>query len=99
MRDLGLSYEAALHGVQSAIRYEIDQRGMRDPQTEHKHLRVGIDARAADAMGLAKLLMDKGVFTGEEYAEYMRLAANEELARYTDHCRKEYGLPTNVTFG
>ncbi len=45
--DLGLSYEAALHGVQSAIKFEMESRD-RETGTELKHLRVGIDARAAD---------------------------------------------------
>lgn len=98
MRDLGLSYEAAAHGVQSAIKFEMGQRGWLGGDEEWKHLRVGIDARAADAHGLAELLIAKGVFTVEEYAEYMRLAMNEELARYEDHCRAEYNLPDVASF-
>ncbi len=99
MRDLGLSYEAALHGVQSAIKYELDRVGGKRDITDHiKHLRVGIDARAADAQGLANLLIRKGLITLEEYVEAMRLAANEELARYTQHCRETYGLPDSVEF-
>lgn len=92
-RDLGLTYEEAAHGVQSAIRYRlIKSRGhypssesvMSDDFASPKHLRVGIDLRASDAAGLARLLIDKGLFTEEEYVEYMRLAANEELAREQD---------------
>jgi len=103
MRDLGLSYEEAAHGVQSAIKYEIENKHpvlVNNPALGNiiKHLRVGIDARAADARGLAELLIAKGVFTLDEYVEHMRLAMNEELARYTDHVRKEYGLPINVDF-
>ncbi|MCK1670347.1 hypothetical protein [Bradyrhizobium sp. 150] len=97
MRDLGLSYEAAAHGVQSAIRYEMAQR--KSPvDDELKHLRVGIDMRAADTRGLVELLIEKGVFTGHEYIEQMRLAANEELARYEDHIRRTYGLPPTMSF-
>jgi hypothetical protein len=101
MRDLGLSYDEAAHGVQSAIRYEMTQRGFGDSGTVVdmvKHLRTGIDMRAADAGGLAGLLIAKGIFTADEYMEHMRLAANEELARYQDHCRKVYGLPDTVDF-
>jgi hypothetical protein len=114
MRDLGLSYEAAMHGVQSAIRYEMTQQGLPDDasaaaykyEDDHigrmatmlKHLRVGLDARASDAGGLAALLIAKGVFTSEEYVEHMRLAANEELARYQDHCRSVWGLPDGTEF-
>jgi len=96
MKDLGLSYEEALHGVQSAVKYELENGGL-DAEFA-KHLRVGIDARASDARGLVELLIAKGVFTGEEYVEYVRLAMNEELVRYTSHVRKRYGLPDNVEF-
>lgn len=97
-RDLGLTYDQAAHGVQSAIKYELEQRGWRGPETEWKHTRVGIDLRAAEHAGLVDLLISKGVLTEEEYMEQMRLAANEELARYTDHCRRTYGLHPNVSF-
>jgi hypothetical protein len=63
-----------------------------------KHLRVGVDMRAADARGLAELLIAKGVFTRDEYIEHMRLAANEELARYEAHCCEAYGLPEGTKF-
>jgi len=110
MRDLGLSYEEAGHGVQSAIRFEMSQQGFADD--EHpgsrggqdkivhmlKHLRVGIDMRAADHSGLAALLVAKGLITEAEYIEQMRLAANEELARYEEHCREAYGLPKGTDF-
>jgi hypothetical protein len=97
MRDLGLSYEQAAHGVQSAIRFEMSKAGVPDEGQDAvirmlKHLRVGVDMRAADTLGLAKLLMDKRVITKEEYVEQMRLAANEELARYEEHMRAEYNV-------
>ena len=103
MRDLGLSYEAAAHGLQSTIRFEMSKEGFADDTQSAvdrmlKHLRVGVDMRAADACGLAMLLIAKGVITEAEYDEHMRLAANEELARYQDRCRREYGLPDGVTF-
>lgn len=97
MRDLSLSYEEALHGIQSAVRFEMTQRGIPDENHDAilrmlKHLRTGLDARAADASGLAKLLIDKGIITFEEYVEAMRLAANHELVRYEEHLRTEYGI-------
>jgi hypothetical protein len=103
MRDLGLSYEAAGHGVQSAIRFEMSQQGFADDEQDKivhmlKHLRVGLDMRAADHSALAELLVAKGVITEAEYIEQMRLAANEELARYEEHCREAYGLPKGADF-
>jgi hypothetical protein len=103
LRDLGLSYEAAAHGVQSAIRFEMSLQGFADDDIDiiaHmlKHIRVGLDMRAADHSALAEMLIAKGVMTEAEYIEQMRLAANEELARYQEHCRMAYGLPKGTDF-
>src|ERR1700681_5113948 len=50
------------------------------------HARTIIELSRADQGGLALLLIAKGVFTAEEYAEAMRLAANTELAmREAEH--------------
>lgn len=79
--DLGLSYEAAAHGIQSSYAYELGSQGENQlPGKFHpKHMRVGIDLSKSDAMGLAALLIDKGLITWAEYLEYVRLAANQEL--------------------
>lgn len=100
MRDFELTYEQATHGVQSAVRFEMQMKNMDNDDNPAlnmlKHLRVGVDMRAADMGGLAALLIAKGVFTQAEYTEYMRRAANEELARYTDHVNSTYRV--NVSF-
>ena len=77
LRDLGLTYEEAAHGVQTAIAFDISE-GRKT--TEPKHMRVGIDMSKADMLGLAVLLIKKGIITYDEYIEAMRLSANEELA-------------------
>jgi hypothetical protein len=82
-KDLGLSYEEAAHGIQSAIAHEI---GLGRKVITPKHMRTSIELSRADQGGLALLLIAKGVFTAEEYAEAMRLAANTELAmREAEH--------------
>jgi len=99
MRDLGLSYEQALHGVQGAIKYEIENSILERPMiSQMKHLRVGLDARAADMAGLVGLLIKKGLFTIEEYQESLRLAMNEELARYEEHLKDKFGPGIKVSF-
>lgn len=72
--DKGLTYEEALHGVQSSIAF-----GYYDRSMEPKHARTGIDMQKSDTLGLVCLLIDKGIFTRDEYMEYMRLAANKEV--------------------
>lgn len=87
-------YLAASHGVQTTVKFNID-RGT--SSHEPKHLRTGLDMRAADAAGLARLLIAKGVFTEVEYMEAMADAAEEELRRYTKDLREKTGL--NISFG
>lgn len=90
LKDLGLSYEEALHGVQSAIRYRMENGGR---SHEPKHMRVGIDMGKADMCGLATLLIAKGVFTPEEYVEHLRIAANQELHMHEEEIRALTGNP------
>jgi hypothetical protein len=97
LKDLGLSYEDAAHGIQSAIKFE-QENERREVRSEIKHLRTGLDCRAADALGLATLMIKKGVFTEQEYLEHMRLAMNAELVRYEEHVRIKFGLPESVSF-
>ena len=79
-RDLGLPYTKAMHGVQSAVAYEIGIGHTSDKTP--KGLRVGVNAALVDGAALARLLIQKGVITIDEYAEAVRLQANEELAAY-----------------
>jgi uncharacterized lipoprotein YbaY len=79
-------YAAAAHAMQSGVAFKMNH----DPkETEPKHLRVGINAAMSDQGGLVKILIDKGVFTLEEYtkaiadqmeieAESYRLAAQQK---------------------
>lgn len=80
-RDLGLTYEQAAHGMQTGVAFEMELPSRRNA-TAPKHLRVGINSALVNDVALAKLLIDKGVITEEEYIESVRLAMNEEVARY-----------------
>lgn len=82
IKDLGLSYEAAAHGVQTGVSHRDGVDGYA------KHLRTGIDLSKADMFGLACLLIDKGIITDEEYCEYMRLGVNTELANMEEEAAK-----------
>lgn len=95
MKDLGLSYEAAMHGVQSAIKYKMENNLTKS--VDLKHLRVGIDGSKADMLGLVELLISKGVFTSEEYLEYLRRSANNELHMHEEEVRAKIGNK-NISF-
>lgn len=92
-----LSYAEAAHALQSATAMLMQ----RTPIAEPKHLRVGLDCRAADAKGLADLLIAKGVFTADEYREAVRKSMIEELERTAQAVCELYGFgpDKDITFG
>lgn len=69
-------YHAALHAMQTGVAWKME----RDPsETTPKHLRVGVNAAMRDHSSLVQLLIEKGVFTEEEY--YKAIADGMELER------------------
>ena len=76
-------YARAAHAMQTGVAYEMNKGG-RDPATEPKHLRVGINAAMADHEGLVRLLIRKGLITDEEYREAIADSMEAELKRYQD---------------
>lgn len=48
--------------------------------------------------GLARLLISKGVFTEEEYAEAMVEAAELEAQSWVDRVKRDYNLPEGLDF-
>lgn len=93
-------YARCLHMVQTGIAQATVlnmKEGGRDQPTEPKHLRVGIDARAADMKGLAELLIAKGVITKVEYHEAMADAMEAEAKMHADELSERMGV--KVTLG
>lgn len=84
LQDLGLTYEQALHGIQTAIKYVMENVDSKFVQP--KHLRVGIDSAHVTDLAITSLLIKKGIITKEEYIEEVRLAMNHELAQWEQQC-------------
>ena len=80
-RDLGLTYDQALHAVQSGVAFE-HSKGSHDGTP--KHLRVGVNSAQCGVSAIARLLIEKGIITLEEHDEAQRREMNEEVARYED---------------
>ena len=74
-----LTYEQALHGMQSGVAYEHSNGS---PDGSPKHLRVGINSAQVNNAALARLLIDKGIITMDEYVEAVRVEMVHELERY-----------------
>jgi hypothetical protein len=80
--DKGLEYESALHGMQSAVAFENSR--LPAGYDFAKHLRVGVNSAMVETAALALLLIEKGIFTEQEWNETLRLLMNNELSRYED---------------
>lgn len=81
-------YVAALHAVQSGVALD-HSRGSQDGTP--KHLRVGIASNMITEAGLARLLIDKGLITIDEYDQYVADEAEREQARYENRLNVKLG--------
>lgn len=84
-------YMRAAHAMQSGVAAEPDLSD-RTP----KHLRVGINAVMSDQGGLAALLIEKGVFTADEYEKAIADAMEREVERYKRYLSDKLGAPVNL---
>lgn len=75
---------AATHAIQTGVKMtlELDIEQGKDMPHLLKHIRTGVDANFATALGLAELLIHKGVFTLDEYTLFVAKAYEEEVKRY-----------------
>jgi hypothetical protein len=74
-----MTYVGAVHAMQTGVTFAIKK----DPsQIELKHLRVGINSAMCGEAAVARLLIEKGIFTLEEYEEAQRLEMIREVERY-----------------
>jgi hypothetical protein len=81
-------YLAALHAMQTGVAIE-QARGSRDG--EPKHLRVGINSAKVEMGALAALLIEKGLFTRDEYTAAVADAMETEVAAYEQRIQEQVG--------
>lgn len=72
-------YMAAMHAMQSGVAAEQARGGK---ETEPKHLRVGVNSALLNQGALAKLLIDKGIITDDEYLLAVTEQAEKEKTAY-----------------
>ncbi|MHC5779709.1 hypothetical protein [Nostoc sp.] len=66
--------------------------------TSPKHLRVGVNSTMVETGALAKLLMQKGVFTEEEYYQTLVQSMQNEVNLYKEWLRERLGN-ANIELG
>jgi len=81
-------YEAAMHAMQSGVALMMSIDGA---STSPKHLRVGVNSAMCDHAALVRLLMDKGLFTQEEYTKEVADEMEREKERYETKLSLNHG--------
>lgn len=90
-------YARALHAVQSGVAAEMAPGPAQTNATDPKHLRVGVSSAMVAQAALARLLIDRGVFTLDEYVAAQADAMEAERREYEQ--RLSAALGANVTLG
>lgn len=81
-------YEDNAHAMQSGVAMKMNI----DPsETTPKHLRVGVNSAMCDHAALVRLLMEKGLFTNNEYVEAVTNEMGREAARYEQWLTEHFG--------
>lgn len=65
-------------------------------ETTPKHLRVGVNSAMVDSAAVARLLIEKGVFTKNEYVEAVTVEMEREAKRYENYLTDHYGKPITL---
>lgn len=85
------SLDALAHRVQSAIAFFEGQKevfGTRHPETEPKHLRVGVNSALVETSALARLMFRKGLMTAAEYYDTLIEAWEQEVDSYRERIKR-----------
>lgn len=87
-------YLKAAHAMQSGVAamMAINPNGATSP----KHLRVGVNSAMTEQRALATLLIERGLFTAEEYAKAMADAMEAEVGTYEAELSKFYERPVTL---
>ena len=67
------------HAMQDGVAMKMDHNPR---ETQPKQLRGGVNAAMIAHSAVASLLVEKGIFTMEEYSEALVVATFKEVARY-----------------
>ncbi len=88
-------YVSKCHAMQSGVAMKMNL----DPsETSPKHLRVGVNSAMVDSSALAKLLIDKGIITMEEYEAAITEGMAREVALY-EQWLTEHMNGSKITLG
>lgn len=81
-------YLAACHAMQTgvALKSNYDATDMTS-----KHLRIGVNSAMVEGAAIARLLIQKGIVSEEEYLTALAVSMEEEAAKYEQEARARLG--------
>lgn len=88
-----VDYQSAQHAMQTGVNL-MAQYSPGDLRP--KSLRVGINTALCDHAALARLLIEKGIITEDEYMAAITKEMNAELRRYEERIQDHLGGPTKI---
>lgn len=91
---LSVKLAELMHAVQSGVAYSMNIPG--DKACEPKHLRVGVNASLIDTAAIADLLIQKGIFTKEEYLESLCKFAQNDVDTYEKELSDHFGTSVKL---
>lgn len=89
-KELYAEYEALHHAVQTGVGYEI-AKAPQEAGVSSKGMRTGINMAMVHYAAIVELLVEKGLFTYEEYFASLVKKTREEKERYEARLTKLYG--------
>jgi hypothetical protein len=84
-------YLDACHAMQSGVAFRKDKSDQ-----EPKHLRTGINSAMVSDKALTLLLVEKGIFTLEEFQKKLADCMEEEAKSYEQILEKERGIKVTL---
>jgi hypothetical protein len=90
------TYLEAAEAMQAGVAYEA---GKGSKSCTPKHLRVGVNSAMCDSSALARLLIEKGVITEDEYIDAITAEMNAEVERYEAKLSAELGRRVTLSPG
>ena len=97
MTDDGQRYRDAAHAMLTGTGYELASDPQRpDKNNHHKHLQSGINAAHVSQAAIARLLIDKGIITFDEYTAACADAMETEVKRMEAELEHRYGTKVEL---
>lgn len=88
-----VDYQSAQHAMQAGVALMVSYE---PGETQPKHLRVGINTALCDNAALARLLIEKGIITEDDFVKAITQEMNREVQRYKERIQRHLGGTTEV---